>query len=143
MLAPRPARRGEEGGAEAALGRPWAGRALAPAASFFRFSLSGKVCGLPEARKTGPASLPTGLSASSVLGSLHTQGLWRNNSRPKTGAVFRTSRTQPFGLSSLLSAKGERKSLRRVIVDSGREQIFEGSVYYQQVTFNGLDSGTS
>ncbi|KAJ8794289.1 hypothetical protein J1605_003246 [Eschrichtius robustus] len=68
VFAPRPARRGEEGGAEAALGRPRAGRApaLASAPGFFRLSLSGWVCGFPEAIKTGPASLPTGLSASSA-----------------------------------------------------------------------------
>ena len=53
---------------EAALGRPRAGRApaLASAPGFFRLSLSGWVCGFPEAIKTGPASLPTGLSASSA-----------------------------------------------------------------------------
>lgn len=65
---PRPARGGERE-AEATLGRPWAGRApaLAPSPGFFWLSLAVWVCGLPVARKTGPASLSTGLSASSAL----------------------------------------------------------------------------
>lgn len=37
---------------------------MGPALVFFWLSLLGWVCGLPEARKTGPASLLTGLSSS-------------------------------------------------------------------------------
>lgn len=100
VFAPRPARRGEEGGAEAALGRPRAGRvpALASAPGFFRLSLSGWVCGFPEAIKTGPASLPTGLSASSAPLSRSwaccTPWAHRGTTAgPRAGAVFRASRS--------------------------------------------------
>lgn len=63
---PRPAGGGRRG-TEAALGRPWAGGASAPSPGFCRLLLPGWVFGLPVARRSGPASLSTGLSASSAL----------------------------------------------------------------------------
>lgn len=101
VLAPRPARRGEEGGVEAAPGRPRAGPAPAPAQTWgvFRLSLPGWVCGIPETRKTGPAWLPKDLSASSVPASpgpglvAHLGLLRGTTAGPRAGAARRTSRS--------------------------------------------------
>lgn len=136
VFAPRPARRGEEGVAEAALGRPRAGRVpvLASAPGFFRLFLSGWVCGFPEAIKTGPASLPTGLSASSAPfpgpGLVAHLGLIEEEQQAlelgpcsALHAAF-----SPPSLSLPFSEQGERMSPRRVFVDSGRKLMCARSV---------------
>lgn len=61
---PRPARRG--GGWERSGGRAREASG-GPGPGFFRLPVPGWVCGLLEARKTGPASLSTDPSASSAL----------------------------------------------------------------------------
>ena len=86
---------------EAAPGRPRAGPAPAPAQTWgiFRLSLTGWVCGVPEARKTGPAWLPKDLSASSVPASpgpglLAHLGILRGTTAgPRAGAARCTSRS--------------------------------------------------
>lgn len=109
VLAPRPARRGEEGAERRPRGEAWAGRAraLAPAGAPSGSPSGAGSCRLPKANRTGLASLPTGLSAASaptanVAGLVAHLGARRGAATgPRAGAVFRTSRSSQCGRASV------------------------------------------
>lgn len=132
MLAPRPAPpgggRNEGNGGRAGEALGWRGPGFGPVPGFFRLLLPGWVCGLPVARRSGPASLSTGLSASSTL---TFAGPWLFahlglGEDPQQAlelgqySALNAAPSQP-SLSLFFCEMGERKSLRRVFVDSGRE----------------------